>query len=60
MSNYCDDCVYWAKLHEPYRYCSYLLRTDKKRPCPPGEGCTVKVSRKVNRRKKKVASNEAN
>ena len=52
--NNCDDCWYWAKMGSgDGRYCSYLLRTDKMRPCPPGEGCTVKIPVKVNRRVKK-------
>ncbi len=51
--NYCDDCIYYKAITSE-RFCSYLLDTDKRRPCPPGEGCTVKVSRTVKRRKRKV------
>ena len=55
---YCDDCVYYAKLGcGTMRCCNYFIKTDKRRPCPPGEGCTVKVGRKVNRRKKKNENN---
>ena len=48
MGNVCDkncsDC-HWVSLITGNHYwcCNYLIRTDKKRPCPPGEGCTVKV-----------------
>ena len=53
-NNNCDNCAYWVKMGAGQdRYCSYLFKTDKIRPCPPGEGCTVKITRKVNRRKKK-------
>lgn len=57
-SNYCDNCVYCGKFTSgAIRYCNYFMRTNQRRPCPPGEGCTVKVGRKVNRRKKKGATN---
>ena len=53
---YCDNCHYYKNLASPggLRCCHYLLMTDKKRPCEPGEGCTVKVAVKVNRRKGKT------
>ena len=53
--NYCDDCVYGGVITGlKTRCCNYFLATGQRRPCPPGEGCTVKVGRKVNRRRKKV------
>ena len=49
-----DDCHYYKTFTTGgMRCCTYLLKTDKRRPCPPGEGCTVKVPRKVYRRSKK-------
>ena len=52
----CDNCVYSGVLSaSATRICNYIFITNKKRPCPPGEGCTVKVARKVKRRKKKEA-----
>ena len=49
----CDNCVYSALLTASNtRCCNYLLVTNKRRPCPAGEGCTVKVVRKRRRRKK--------
>ena len=50
--NYCSDCAYSGKAGG-MRCCNYLLTTNQRRPCPPGEGCTVKVGRKVYRRKRK-------
>lgn len=51
---YCDNCVYCGKFaNGTIRYCNYLCATDNRRPCPPGEGCTVKIVRKVYRRKTK-------
>lgn len=47
----CGDCQYRGKVGG-MPCCDYFLRTGNRRPCPPGEGCTVKVSRRVYRRKK--------
>lgn len=49
----CDDCHYYRMFRSGGRYCSYILDTGRKRPCPPGEGCTVKVGRAVNRKRRK-------
>ena len=54
--SYCDNCVYSSLLNGlNTRCCNYFLATGQRRPCPPGEGCTVKVGREVKRRKKKGA-----
>ena len=47
----CADCFYYRCCNIDW-YCSYIFMTGSRRPCPPGKECTVKVSRKVNRRKK--------
>lgn len=50
----CDDCFYRCKLNGgSIGYCKYLFVTGQRRPCNPGEECTVKVSVKLKRRKKK-------
>lgn len=45
MSGTCNGCIYNRPLcsssHEA-TYCAYILITGRRRPCPPGEGCTVK------------------
>lgn len=57
----CDNCFYCGKLNGgSTRYCRYIFMTDQMRPCPPGDECTVKVGRKVNRRKKKGDANHGN
>ncbi len=43
----CEGCryavpVYMGDGEELMRACVYILRTGRKRPCPPGEGCTVR------------------
>lgn len=48
--NNCYDCFYRIKIEgEPC--CGYFLLTNEVRPCPPGDKCTVKVPRKLKRRK---------
>lgn len=38
----CTGCVHFYGAYENNRCCNYLFDTGKRRPCPPGEGCTVK------------------
>ena len=47
---HCKGCVYLSYLNNShYLYCSYILKTGKRRPCPAGTGCTVKqTGSKVN------------
>lgn len=43
----CRGCFYYRKVcTSGPRCCHYLLIEDKKRPCDPGEGCTVKITMK--------------
>lgn len=52
VTKYCDNCVYKGKVAgKPC--CDYMIRTDHRRPCPAGDGCTVKVPREVKRKKAK-------
>ena len=44
-NEFCLDCIYFQGEFEINRCCMYYLTTDKRRPCPPGDGCTVKVKR---------------
>ena len=56
--SYCNNCIYSSVLSaSTTRVCNYLLATGKRRPCPAGEGCTVKETRGGKRRKKKGAEN---
>ncbi|MCD7755514.1 MAG: hypothetical protein LUJ09_04175 [Firmicutes bacterium] len=45
----CSGCAYYYGNSESDVCCNYLLKTGKRRPCPPGKDCTV---RKVSRNKK--------
>lgn len=37
----CEGCYF---LSNYFGCCNYLIFTDKRRPCPGGEGCTVKTT----------------
>lgn len=50
VKNPCKGCAYWCGGKTTIKTCDYMLITGKRRPCPPGEGCTVKK-----REKKKAA-----
>lgn len=52
-SDYCNGCVYASSAHN-IQMCNYIFVEDKMRPCPPGEGCTVKLtSKEIKKRKAK-------
>lgn len=50
---YCHDCFFYGGQSEPALTCNYLLMRGKRRPCPPGKGCTVKERRGKKRRTQK-------
>ena len=43
VMDYCEKCVYRKTFTSAGPYCDYLCMTNERRPCPPGEGCTVRV-----------------
>lgn len=47
---YCRDCYYYCRVFDNVCCCEYIFITGKRRPCPAGVGCTVKLVLK----KKKV------
>lgn len=50
----CVGCIYHGWINGYLGFCNYILMTSKRRPCPPGKGCTVKQKKK---KEKKVAEN---
>ena len=57
MANNCATCFFHGKCGGMI-CCNYLDKTGQRRPCPPGDGCTVKVAyrrRAYPQRKKKEA-----
>ena len=52
ITKYCDGCHYRQHFTSGgLPYCNYLCSTGHKRPCPAGDGCTVRVLRKVYRKR---------
>ena len=49
----CEDCFYRRRLGSEGFCCHYIFMTNQRRPCPPGDECTVKVPRKVMRKRKR-------
>ena len=49
----CEKCFYFMRIHGGMRCCHYIFIEGKKRPCEPGDGCTVKIAIKVSRKRKK-------
>lgn len=43
---YCAKCIYSTGGADWGHICNYYLETGKRRPCPPGTGCTVKSTGK--------------
>lgn len=41
----CRGCFYYGGNSDAVKSCSYFLTTGIRRPCPPGEGCTVKKTK---------------
>ena len=52
-SNFCIGCLFRKSLYWN-DCCDYLIMTDKRRPCPAGDGCTVKVTKKEHRKRKRT------
>ena len=51
-TKYCDACVYRKSITGGYfPYCDYLCMTGKPRSCPAGDGCTVRATRRVYRKR---------
>lgn len=51
----CAGCIYFGWANSYLGCCNYIFMEDKRRPCPPGKGCTVKQKKK---KEKKVAEND--
>lgn len=49
-SDYCNGCVYKGVVGGNTPCCNYIFMEDRMRPCPPGEGCTVKMTNQDARR----------
>ena len=45
IDKHCIGCHYYAGISDDIYYCSYFVKEDKLRPCPPGKDCTVRINR---------------
>lgn len=43
-SQRCKGCVYGVRWSGESFYCDYLTRVGKRRPCPPGDKCTERIT----------------
>ena len=43
---YCKGCAYWGGAYEHNACCNYIFAEGHSRPCPPGKGCTEKITGK--------------
>ena len=51
-TKYCDECVYRKSfISGVLPFCDYLCMTGKVRPCPAGDECSVRVTRRVYRKR---------
>lgn len=41
---YCRKCIYYMRTGADYT-CDYIFMRDKKRPCPPSNGCTERINK---------------
>ena len=42
--SHCEDC-YYSSSAGGLKTCDYIFIADRRRPCPAGAGCTVKITR---------------
>jgi hypothetical protein len=42
MDEYCIGCVHYYAHYAVNRMCNYIFDEKRRRPCDPGEGCTVR------------------
>lgn len=53
-TKYCDPCIYRKVFTGGWLpYCDYLCMVGTRRPCPAGDGCTVRVTRRVYRKRER-------
>lgn len=48
-AKYCEGCDYWY-CDNNVKCCNYIFEEDRRRPCPPGKGCTVRKTKKKGRK----------
>lgn len=46
IDKHCIGCKYYTGITSYMYCCTYFDQEDKRRPCPPGKGCTVRKEKK--------------
>ena len=64
-TRYCEGCAFRQMINGgagkgclSYIYCAYYFMTNKRRPCPAGDGCTAKISPAEWRKSQKFKTQE--
>lgn len=51
-TGYCDGCRFRYMIGGTFvRCCNYYFVTNQRRPCPAGDGCTVRMARKEDQKR---------
>ena len=56
--SYCKGCIYRGIINGTIPWCKYVFMEDKLRGCPPGTGCTVRMTDKDVKRCKEQEKKE--
>ena len=48
IDKHCVGFYYYTGITECVYYCSYFIKEDKRRPCPPGKLCTERKEKGKN------------
>ncbi len=44
QDEYCRKCIFYTGTGS-VKTCDYIFMMNKKRPCPPGKGCTERINK---------------
>lgn len=59
-TEYCEKCIYKKSFSNgSLPYCDYYMMTGERRPCPAGDGCTVRITTREFRKQKRTPAQEA-
>lgn len=59
-TEYCDGCSFRYMIGGAFvRCCNYYFVTNQRRPCPAGDGCTVRMARKEDQKREHTPEEKA-
>ena len=56
---YCEGCIYQKSFSGWGSYCDYICMEGHRRPCPPGEGCTARKTKREHQKKERTPEERA-